>query len=198
MKGLNPFRARGSLVDALSSALDRGSHGIQSVPGLLKQILEDDSWREFETARGDSVEHQRFSDFVTTPPLKGLGTSMETITRIVGTSDPELLNLLRRANRGQPGRPKTSGDSPPIRHGGGDSDYLAQRLEQDAPSEYEAVLRGERTINAAAVRAGMRPKRATVRMDSAESAAETLRRNMAPGQIAALVKLLLEPPAGQP
>jgi hypothetical protein len=186
----NPFRARGSIVDALSSALDRGSHGLENVPGLLKQILADESWREFETARGEHVVHDRFADFVTTPPLKGLGASMEVILRIVGTADAELLAMLRQANKGTAGRPKIGDDSSPIKHGGGTSDYLAQRLEQEAPGEYAAVVRGERTINAAAIRAGFRPRRATIRLDSAESAAETLRKHMTPDQIRELRKLL--------
>lgn len=52
------------------------------------------------------------------------------------------------------------------------------------------MLRGERTINAAAVRAGFRRHRVSIRLDSAESAAETLRKHMTPDQIRELRKLL--------
>jgi hypothetical protein len=185
---LNQFRARGSLVDALSSALDRGSHGLMNVPGLLKRILADEAWREFETIRGEHVTYDTFTDFVATRPSKGLGSSMELVARMIGTRDAELLRLLREANKHGSGK-RIDGDSQ-ARSGGSDSDYLAQRLKQSAPEEYAAVLRGERTINAAAIRAGIRPRRVVIRLDNAESAAETLRNHMTPAQIKELLKLL--------
>jgi hypothetical protein len=192
VSALNPFRARGSLVDALSSALDRGSHGLENVPGLLRRILADESWREFETTRGEHVEHERFADFVAAPPLKGLGASMEMIMRIVGTGDPELLRLLREASKGKRG-PRSESKFPVEstgNYGAEESAYTADRLSREAPEEYAAVLRGERTLNAAAVRAGIRRHRVSIRLDSAESAAETLRKHMTPDQIGELRKLL--------
>lgn len=188
------LRGHALLVESLGSALRSGNHGLQTVPGLLKQVLAEESWRDFVTKRGEHVTHDRFADFVATPPLKGLGASMETIMRIVGTSDPELLKLLREASKAGPGgRPRTGAESAPVRHvGNGASDYLAERLEQMAPEEYQAVLRGERTINAAAVRAGLRPRRVNIRLDNPESAAETLRKHMTPDQIRELRKLLDE------
>ena len=185
----NPLRTRGSLVDALSSALDRGSHGLENVPGLLKRILSDGSWREFETTRGELVVHDRFESFVTAPPLKGLGASMDLITRIVGTGDPELLRLLRDANKTDPHSRGKSVDSTPLGKGE-DVALTAERLAREAPDEYAAVLRGELTIHAAAVLAGIRRRRVSIRLDSAESAAETLRKHMTPEQLARLRKLL--------
>ncbi|WP_405580665.1 hypothetical protein [Streptomyces sp. NBC_01092] len=35
------------------------------------------------TQRGDQVEHRRFEQFVTTPPLKGLGASMRLIRKLI-------------------------------------------------------------------------------------------------------------------
>jgi hypothetical protein len=67
------LRARGGLVDALSSALDSGGHGLSNVPVLLKRLLAEEGWREFETVRGEVVRHERFEEFVAAPPLKGLG-----------------------------------------------------------------------------------------------------------------------------
>lgn len=193
MSDVNPLRVRGSFVDALSSALDRGNHGLENVPGLLKRVLEDGSWREFETARGERVTHDRFDSFVASPPLHGLGASVDLIDRIVGTGDPDLLRLLRDAKKGKPGRPRQNqvigGDSPRI-HGGMDTDQAADRLARDAPGEYESVKRGEKTVHAAAIAAGIRRRRMSVRMDSAESAAETLRKHMPPEQLAVLRRLL--------
>jgi len=188
----NPLRTRGSLIDALSSALDRGNHGLENVPGLLKRILAEESWREFETARGEHVVHERFESFVTAPPLKGLGASTAVIERIVGTDDPDLLRLLRDARKGAPGRPsaaKNRVESTPISKGE-DSSLTVQRLAVEAPSEYEAVKRGEKTINAAAISAGIRRRRVSVRLDNPRSAAETLRKHMSREQLAELRALL--------
>ena len=182
------------MVNALSSALDRGSHGLENAPGLLKQILTDESWREFETTRGEHVLHERFADFVATPPLKGLGASMEIIMRIVGTGDPELLRLLREASKSKRG-PRSESKFPVEstgNYGAEESAYTADRLSREAPEEYSAVLRGERTLNAAAVRAGIRRHRVSIRLDSAESAAETLRKHMSRDQLQALSKLLAD------
>ena len=191
----NPLRSRGSLVDALSSALDRGSHGLENVPGLLKRILAEDLWREFETARGERVVHDRFESFVTAPPLRGLGATMDLITRIVGTADPELLAMLREAQRIGRGVGSRSDSE---RLNTDDAAYQIERLARDAPEEYAAVLRGDRSISAAAVRAGIRNKRMSIRIDSAESAAETLRKHMPPEQLTLLRKLLKEDSQDEP
>lgn len=191
------------LVDALGSSLRRGDHALGTVPALLKQILEKDAWREFETSRGERVRHERFADFVTTPPLKGLGADVDLIDRIVGTADPDLLRLLRDAKKGKPGRPLKGLDplgelkgingeeSTPISKGE-DTALTAQRLAAQAPEEYEAVKRGDRTIHAAAVRAGFRRRRIPVRLDSPESAAQTLRKHMSADALARLARLLTE------
>jgi hypothetical protein len=192
MSNPSSLRARGSQVDALSSALDRGSHGLENVPGLLKRILSEESWREFETARGEHVIHRRFESFVTAPPLRGLGATTTVIDRIVGTSDPDLLRLLNEAQKpGQGSRSELRGDSPRS-HGGGDAAAAADRLAREAPGEYAAVQRGEKSINAAAVSAGIRRRRVPVRLDSPESAAETLRRHMAPEARRRLAALLAD------
>lgn len=186
------LRDHALLVESLGSALRSGNHGLQTVPGLLKQVLAEESWRDFVTKRGEHVTHDRFADFVTSPPLKGLGASIELITRIVGTDDPELMRLMRDALKSPRGR-RTDlepGVDSTLSSKGEDVALTAERLAREAPDEYAAVLRGERTINAAAVRAGIRRHRVPVRMDSAESAAETLRKHMTPDQIRELRKLL--------
>lgn len=176
--------------DSLGSALRSGDHAFGNVPALLKRVLEEGTWRHFVTKRGEDVTHDRFESFVTAKPLRGLGASMELIARTVGTDDPELLRLLRDANKSGRGKKVDADSASTFRAGNGASDYLAQRLKQFAPEEYAAVVRGERTIHAAAVRAGFRPRRVPIRLDSAESVAETLRKHMAPDQIKALLKLL--------
>jgi hypothetical protein len=54
------------------------------------------------------------------------------------------------------------------------------------------VRRGEKSINAAAVAAGIRPHRVPVRLDRVESIAATLRKYLTPEQRSTLARLLLE------
>ena len=177
----NP-KANAVLVDALGSALRRGDNALGAIPGLLKRILAEEAWREFITQRGELVQHERFADFVTTPPLRGLGASMDLIDRIVGTSDPDLLRMLREAKKGKPGRPK-KGEEKTLESKGiswGTADHEADRLAREAPEEYEAVRRGEKTIHAAAVAAGIRPRRISIRLDDPASAVRSIRNNATP------------------
>ena len=181
---MSTAKANAVLVDALGSSLRYGGNALEAVPDLLKKLLAEEAWREFVTQRGELVQHERFADFVTTPPLKGLGASMELIDRIVGTSDPDLLRMLREAKKGKPGRPrkgeKMEGDSPSIKHGLGESGPAVDRLAREAPDEYEAVERGEKTIHAAAVAAGIRKRRISIRLDDPVSAIRSIRNNASP------------------
>jgi len=182
------------LVESLGSSIQRGGNALADVPGLLKRVLAEGAWRTFTTRRGELVEHDRFPSFVITPPLRGLGADMELINRIVGTADTELLRLLKAAKSvGQGARTDLSPcvDSTRSR-AAEDTANTADRLARDAPDEYEAVSRGERSIHAAAVRAGIRRRRIPVRLDSAESAARSLRAHMRPETRRALARLLME------
>lgn len=184
------LRANGHLVDDLGSAARHGGSALTDAPVLLRKLLEEEAWREFVTQRGDHVRYARFSEFVTTPPLKGLGTEMALIERMVGTSDPDLLVLLRDAEK--VGSGNEGGDSPPLGGDGSNASYLAQRLRDQHPEQYAAVKSGELTIHAAAVLAGIRPKRVSVRLDSPESVAQTLRKHLTTDQVTELVALLTE------
>jgi hypothetical protein len=180
---------KASLVDLLGSALRDGGHALTAVPGLLKQVLVDDGWRDFVTQRGERAQHDRIEDFVRTPPLKGLGASVELVERVIGTDDPDLLRMWRAAQKVGRGH-RRQGDSPSLSDD--ETGKAADRLARDAPEEYEAVRRGEKTINAAARAAGIRPHRISVRLDRPDSIARSLRRYMPPDQLATLARLLLE------
>lgn len=186
-------KANAVLVESLGSSLRYGGSALENVPGLLKRILAEEAWREFTMPRGGVARHERFADFVTTEPTEGLGASMELIDRIVGTSDPDLLRMLREAKKGKPGRPRKGEENPCESQGiYGATDYAAARLAEQAPDEYEAVKRGEKTIHAAAVAAGIRKRRIPVRLDNPTSAARTLRKHMPLEARQALARLLLE------
>lgn len=189
------LRANANLVDSLGSATRHGGSALADAPALLRRVLEEEAWREFVTQRGDLVEHWSFASFVSTPPLKGLGVDMALIERIVGTGDPDLLVLLRAAKAGKAGRPRkgeTSVDSTDNNDGAGRTDMTAARLARDAPEQYAAVKSGELSINAAAVLAGIRPRRISVRLDAPVSIARSLRKHLTRDQVAELRSLLLD------
>lgn len=186
----DPLVQRDQLVDDLRGAIHSGESGLNYVPRLLRKVLETDAWRErFDAKTKQPVAFASFAAFVSTPPTEGLGADMAMINRMVGTADPDLLRLLRDARKVGRGHKRDS-DSESI-----DSEsasYTAQRLAEHAPEEYEAVKRGEQTIHRAAVKAGIRKHRVPIRLDSADSAARTLRAHMSPDTRHALARLLLD------
>ena len=100
------LRVRAAVIDALSSSLDRGAAGLSAVPGLLRQVLEGETWRHFVTMRDEEVRHDDFRAFIRTPPLKGLGATEDLVRRIV-SADIATLNLLDTVLQRRPGRPST-------------------------------------------------------------------------------------------
>lgn len=183
------LRANANLVDSLGSAARHGGSALADAPVLLRRVLEEEAWREFVTQRGDHVRYERFSDFVTTRPLKGLGVDMALVERIVAP-DSDLRQMFRDADRVGRGH-KREGDSPSLSDDS--TTKAAARLAREHPEQYAAVKSGELSINAAAVLAGIRPRRISVRLDNPKSIAESLRKHLAPEQVAELRALLDEP-----
>jgi len=193
----DPLRHRASVIESLGSSLRRGGASLGTVPGLLKRVIREEAWREFETSLGDVVRHERFADFVATPPLKGLGASVPLLKRICA-DDPEALDLIDRA-MGRKGRADKITANVDNIHDSGDlerpsgtsRDSALRKLRKDAPELHAEVLAGRLSAHAAMVKAGFRPKTFTVRPDP-ESAARTLRKHMSPDDLRALARLLLE------
>lgn len=183
------------LVEALGSALRRGGNALEDVPDLLKRVLEEESWREFVTPRGELVQHARFVDFVTTPPTRGIGASEDLVRRIVG-SDTEALDLLDQALTGRQGERTDLGNivTKVERPEGNSQAKALRRLRKDAPSLHSEVLAGRLSAHAAMVQAGFRPKTISVPVSRPESIAAALRKHLGPDDIARLIRLLLNEP----
>lgn len=191
--------ARGNavLVEALGSSLRRGGNALHDIPGLVQRILEEGAWRSFVTPRGELVEHQRFVDFVTTPPLRGLGASVKLVRSLV-RDDPVALDLFDQASQGANGGDRRSPHStslyniqteaaPPT---GTSREAGLRRLRSARPDLHAEVLAGRLTIHGAMVQAGFRRKTVSVPVDSPESAAQALRRVLPPESVAELARLL--------
>lgn len=188
------LRARGGLVDALSSALDSGGHGLSNVPVLLKRLLAEEGWREFETVRGEVVRHERFEEFVAAPPLKGLGAEISLIKRIVA-DDREAVDLLDRVLQRQVGRPRETMDNINNSEGrpSGTSQARAlRRLRKDAPELHAEVIAGRLSAHAAMVKAGFRTRTISVPVEHPDRVAAALRRHMTQEQLEELVRHLTD------
>lgn len=185
--------ANNVLVESLGSALRRGGNSLAAVPGLLKQVLTEGSWREFTTRRGEHVKHERFAEFVTVEPLRGLGANIDIVRRIVA-DDPKAIDLLDQVLQNPVGNHHDSDIITITDNAGGrgtSTDYALRRLRKDAPELHAEVIGGNLSAHAAMVKAGFRPRTFTVRPDP-ESAARTLRKYMSPEQLAQLARLIAE------
>ena len=194
MSDPNP-KANNVLVESLGSSLQRGGNALADAPALLKRVLAEEAWKTFVTRRGELVEHERFADFVTTPPTAGIGATVELVRRIVA-DDKEALDLLDQAlkeSSKQGERTDIFDNVQEVCAPTGNSESAAlRRLRKDVPELHAEVLAGNLSAHAAMVRAGFRPKTFTVRADSADSTARTLRKHMSPDALARLASLLTE------
>jgi len=146
----------------------------------LKRLLAEEGWREFETVRGEVVRHERFEEFVTLPPLKGLGTSVGLIKRIVA-DDREAVDLLDRALQELVGRPKEIDDNVNNIEGrptGNSQAQALRRLRKDAPELHAEVIAGRLSAHAAMVKAGLRTRTISVPVEHPDRVAAALRRHM--------------------
>lgn len=186
-------RARGLVVEALSSALERGGSGLENAPTLLRRLLEEESWRSFVTQRGELVEYQRFADFVVTPPLKGLGATVGLVQRVV-SDDPVAVDLLDLALTGKQGARTDLVDNinEVARPDGTSRAASLRRLRKDAPDLHAAVLAGRLSAHAAMVKGGFRHRTISVPADDPAAAARSLKKNLSPDDLAALTRLLSE------
>ena len=189
----DPLRRNGNLVESLGSSLRSGGHALGTAPALLRQILEAESWRDFVTQRADRVQHARFADFVTTPPLHGLGATMDIVRRLV-RDDPVTLDLLDRAVQNPVGVNQHSEglDNIQTLPTGTSREAGIRRLRKDRPDLHAEVLAGRLSAHAAMVQAGFRHRTATVPVDDPQRAARALRRNMTPEMLAEVARLLGE------
>jgi hypothetical protein len=183
-------KANNVWVESLGSSLRHGGEALDNVPDLLKRLLETGAWRHFQPRMGPVVTHERFAEFVTTAPLTGLGTSVDLVRRIV-SGDAEALDLLDKALQNPVGRPLINHSIKDKAPTGTSKYYALRRLRRDAPDLHADVLAGKLSAHAAMVKAGFRPKRFTVVVNSKpDQIAATLRRQLDPDTLAAVAQLL--------
>lgn len=174
------------LVEALESAVRSGVHGLTVVPDLLRRCLQEDSWRDFTTAREERVHHETFEEFLTAPPLKGLGVHPPLLRKLL-TGDSDLIAMFDAALEGrfEPISEPKGMSGPDARR-----EQVLQKLGSVAPELHEQVLAGALSTNAAMVRAGLRHSTASVPIDDVTLTAKALRRRLEPEQVSELIRAL--------
>jgi hypothetical protein len=196
----DPTLQNESVTHALRLAIRDGDFGIREVPSLLKRIIEDDMWQCRTIKTGQVVIFDKFAEYVTTPPLEGLGATVEILRKICqAEKDIEALDKLDDAIRRPPGgdtrseTAKTIGLNQPNGQREQKRDRSGRtrhQLHQEFPDLYKTVIAGEKTVTKAAVEAGVYPRRIAVNLQSPASAAATLRKAATPEFLAELRRLL--------
>ncbi|MEU8507139.1 hypothetical protein AB0C40_20885 [Streptomyces brevispora] len=132
-----PTNASGNavLVNALSSSVRSTINGMESVPGLVRQVLQEGSWRSFTTPRGEHVAHETFESFITAKPSKGLGYSVDELVRIL-TDDRETLHMVVDELGGSPAAVPMGSPSQAHQESGDDQGFWVEPgQEVPAPDE---------------------------------------------------------------
>ena len=200
------LRSRAVVINQLSSSLDNGANGLSAVPGLLRQVLEGDTWRHFTTMRDEEVRYEDFSDFIRTPPLKGLGATENLIRRLLA-DDIATLCLLDQALARPAGRPPalerpSDAEEPQenvsnrhdSRPAGTTRAAGPRRLRHHAPELLPRVESGELSVHGALVQAGLRSRTVSVPVTDPSKTAQILLRSLHASDLAQLIGILTQDP----
>lgn len=92
------------IAQSLAHAVYRGDASLNTVPGLLRLILEQDMWRRrVSSVSGQIIEFSSFLDFVVALPPEGLGTSIQKLKCLCGY-EPEWFDTLDQLSRDEEAR----------------------------------------------------------------------------------------------
>lgn len=197
----NPLVKFDHTVALLTSSIRRGSSGLHSVPGLIKQIINENMWqRRVIEATGEVVECKSFNEFVVSTPPKGVGTDLKTLERLC-FDDKEALTLLSEAVTEGPGKRAKAEAKEDIHNNimnitpqavqGTSRSYTLRKLRKDAPELHAKVIAGDISPNAAMIEAGFRRKMVSIPTDPT-GAANAIIRNFNYDDLTTLINLLVE------
>ena len=181
---------RDTAVNCLQRSMSDTSFGLSSVPEMLELILRDEAWKERTLHQsGEKVTFKTFAEFVETPIIRGLGSSVTQIKNLC-RDNVVVLDLIDQALQ----RPNGIHDAVDIvnstgRPDGNGRDGALRRLRKSRPDLHSKVLKKELTPHAAMIEAGFRRKTLTVPLD-VEKAADVIKRHFTQQQIAQLMGYL--------
>lgn len=200
-------KENGYLVGSLHHAVRGGAWGLENMPRLIREAIENKIWTGWtDRATGQTFSQPDFYTFITTPVLEGLGATPDQIKALC-IKDLALTDLIDQELTRKPGAPvgnqfaskehKTNTDNVSNcidghkrnESHGNSLEYTLRRLRKHHPELHEQVLANEMSPNAAAIEAGFRKHTITVTVD-VEAIARKLRRTLDQDQIDELIQLL--------
>jgi hypothetical protein len=157
------LESRWDIVAATANALARGGASLQNVPGLIKRLIGEETWREYVTPLGIET-FQDFAAFIVHP--RGLATTIDLVERICG-GDMDALDLLDKATMRKDGRPEkitnddagetvynVNSSNERARPMGNSRGYALRRLRTHRPDIHARVLTGELSPHRGMIEAG--------------------------------------------
>lgn len=197
---------RGYLTQRLGNAIHSGEHSLANVPGLLKQALETQAWKDrLVVETGEEIEgFPTFEEYVSAYPPKGLGATMDLIKRLIDQETRDLLDRLEQRSKGKPVGSVPHDDNIAVngltqpnngyiknKKKRDRSGRVLRQLRKNAPELHQQVLNGSKSPYAAATEAKVYPKRIAVNLTNAKSAYNTLMNNASPEFLEELIQLFL-------
>lgn len=175
---MNELHFNGEFVQSVQRGVKEEKHLMCSLPGLIVVMIRDGIWKDrIVPLTGERATFEDFEEFVTAPPLQGLGVTMDILKKVC-RGEMEALDMIDRAMQGRQGERTDLFDNvKEVKAPTGNStDAALRRLRKDAPELHQRVLSGELSPNAAMVEAGFRKKMLTLPKEP-EKAAEAIRRH---------------------
>lgn len=196
------LRRNQNLHESLVSTLWDAELGLKAFPGLVQKVLQEESWRQRYVPQLEQVvTFERFDIYVTTPPLEGMGSDIAQIKhlcrdfpKVIEAIDDAIVGK-HGASDGFRGNQHTKSSGKFMNHKLTRTDQsletiIIRRLRRDFPALHKQVMSKEKAITAAAIEAGIYPKRVSVNAGNAESGADTIIKNCGAEYAAQLVDAL--------
>ena len=185
MSDLGPLIYSNQISESFAHALSSGEHGLKNAPLLLLRIIEEEHWRKRYVERLKKVvEFDRFIDYVTADPLPGIGASVDILRRLCGDNlrARQALDDALIGERGAPEGNKNADKTNVVNHDNclsrkPEQSWQLRRLRRDYPALHAEVMDGKKTITAAAVEAGIFPRRIAINLKNPASAAQSILSN---------------------
>jgi hypothetical protein len=161
---------KGQLCDSVMSAIHHGLGNLETVPALLRRIIENRAWECRQVKMRGVVKLANLRELITKDPMDGWGENPERIEALI-RDDAEVLAMWEREMRIKPG-PKPESDSNSSfdiikrtnASAGTSRAYTVSRLQREAPELFAQVAAGTISANAAAIKAGFRKKPTTLEL----------------------------------
>jgi len=148
-----------------------GSKSYTAAEGI-EYIIDNNLWQERDPSPGllENRSFRNFQEFCAAPTPWGLNTHFQVILDLCHR-EPKILHKVTEAGKMKHGGDRKSNN---IKNDniileteqGTSKSYGLQRLHNERPDLYELVIEKEMSVNAAMVKAGLRPKTYTVREDA--------------------------------